>query len=107
MTNKISKRLLDIVDALPLKNGCRILEIGCGPGVAAKEIVTRFENVYVLAIDRSAKAIEQAEKTSQKEIKAGKLKFLRSPVESFELSLKKNGKLFINGGTPLKVITQS
>lgn len=142
MTNKISKRLLDIVDALPLKNGCRILEIGCGPGVAAREIVTRFDNVYVLAIDRSAKAIEQAEKASQKEIKAGKLKFLHSPAETFELpqgeqkfdfafairvgaldgrhpeiekaalsnifrSLKKNGKLFIDGGTPLKVITQS
>ena len=85
MTKKISKRLLEIVDALPIKNGMRILEIGCGPGVAAREIANRIENVYVLAIDRSAKAIEQAIKNSQAEIKQGRLKFIQSKIEEFEL----------------------
>ena len=68
----ISKRLFEIVDALPLKKGMRILEIGCGPGVAAREIVNRVENGYVLAIDRSAKAIELACKNSEIEIDSGK-----------------------------------
>ena len=38
MTNKLSKRLLDIVEALPLTEGMRVLEIGCGPGAMARGI---------------------------------------------------------------------
>lgn len=39
---KISKRLLEIIEALPIDEGMRILEIGCGPGAAAKAIVNRW-----------------------------------------------------------------
>lgn len=63
----------------------RILEIGCGPGVAAREIVSRFKDIYVLGIDRSEKAIHQAIKSSATEIKQGKLKFVKSKIEDFEL----------------------
>ena len=139
MPQNISPRLLEIVDALPLKNGIRILEIGCGPGVAAREIANRIENGFVLAIDRSAKSIELAQKISHKEISSGKLKFILSKIEEFELppnekpfdfafatrvgaldgrhpeieklalkriakALKKSGRLFIDGGKPLKEI---
>ena len=82
---KISKRLKEIVDALPLKKGIRILEIGCGTGVAAREIVNRVDDIYVLAIDRSAKAIEQAKKNAEKEIEKGKLNFFQAKIEDFEL----------------------
>ena len=82
---KVSKRLSEIVDALPLKKGMRILEIGCGPGVAAREIANRVENGFVLAIDRSAKAIELARKNSKVEIESGKLKFIKVKIEEFEL----------------------
>ena len=85
MTQKISKRLLEIVDALPLKSKMKVLEIGCGPGVAAREIANRCDTIYVLAIDRSLKAIEQARKNSEAEIKAGKIKFVQSKIEEFEL----------------------
>ena len=37
MKSKLSKRLNDIVQALPLKDGVRVLEIGCGPGAMARE----------------------------------------------------------------------
>ena len=36
MPEKISHRLLEIVEALPLKDGVRVLEIGCGTGVTAR-----------------------------------------------------------------------
>lgn len=85
MNQKISARLMEIVDALPLKNGMRILEIGCGPGVAAREIANRINDGYVLAIDRSSKAIEQARKNSQKELKSGKINFIQSAIEELEL----------------------
>ena len=132
-----SARLLEIVDALPLKEGIRVLEIGCGTGVAAREIVSRIKDVFVLGIDRSAKAIEQARKNSAAELSSGKLNFIHAAVEELELSeseqlfdfafavrvgaldgrhpeiekealkrigrlLKKNGKIFIDGGSPLK-----
>ena len=139
MAKKISQRILEIIDALPLKGGISVLEIGCGPGVAAREIVNRIDDIYVLAIDRSAKAIEQAKKSSIKEIESGKLTFIQSKIEDFEppataklfdiafairvgaldgrhpqlekmalekisRSLKKSGRLFIDGGDPLKEI---
>lgn len=81
----ISQRLLEIVDALPLHNGMRVLEIGCGTGVAAREIARRLETGQVLAIDRSLKAIQQAIKSSQAEIASGKLRYVHTAVENFQL----------------------
>lgn len=139
MESKLSKRLQDIMGALPLKSGMRVLEIGCGPGAMAREMAREIGNGHVLAIDRSARAIQQAVAGSRKEIAAGKLSFRQAAVEEFELAageglfdiavairvgaldgrhpeierqaliriakaLKKNGKLFIDGGEPLKEI---
>ncbi len=85
MSQKTSQRLLEFIDALPLKPGVRILEIGCGTGGAAREIVSRVQHAFVLAIDRSAKAIEQAKKSSQSKISNGDLKFIQSKIEEFVL----------------------
>ena len=139
MNNKLSERLADIVNALPLFDGIRILEVGCGPGAAAREIAGRISNGYVLAIDRSAKAIGQAIAGSRTEIESGRLSFRQVVVEDFELedgeqpfdlafavrvgaldgrhremeaqalskianALTAKGKLFIDGGNPLKEI---
>lgn len=60
MTTKLSARLAAVVDALPLRKGMRVLEIGCGPGAAAREIALRVAPGYVLGIDRSHTAIAQA-----------------------------------------------
>jgi SAM-dependent methyltransferase len=140
MNNKLSPRLEEIINALPLCKGIRVLEIGCGPGAAAREIAKRVENSYVLGIDRSKKAIQLAVKNANKEIASGKLNFRQVAVENFELkeyeqafdiafairvgaldgrhpkiedkalsniarSLTKKGKLFIDGGKPLKEIS--
>ncbi len=138
MEKNISKRLLDIVNALPLRDNLRILEVGCGPGVAAREIAKRFDSVFVLGVDRSGKAIDQAVKSCAIEIKQGKLKFVQAAIEELELPnekpfdfafavrvgaldgrhpeieaeailkiakvLKPKGKLFIDGGDPLKEV---
>ncbi|WP_346239297.1 class I SAM-dependent methyltransferase [Niabella insulamsoli] len=136
---KISNRLLSIIDALPLKDGMRILEIGCGSGVAARALAYRFPRLYILGIDRSMKAITQAQKRSETVIKSGRVAFQHCAIECFirpageplfdlafairvgaldgrhpEIEalalqniskvLKKGGKLFIDGGNPLKAI---
>jgi SAM-dependent methyltransferase len=54
----LSPRLKAIVDVLPLRAGIRVIEIGCGPGAAGREIVERVgASGHVLAVARSAKAI--------------------------------------------------
>lgn len=90
MAQKVSKRIIEIIDALPLKKGIRVLEIGCGPGVAAREIVSRIEKGYVLGIDRSSKAIAMANKNSASDIACGKLRFIHSKIEDFELPLNED-----------------
>lgn len=85
MNSKLSKRLTDIINALPLKEGIRVLEIGCGPGAMAREISRRIKNGYVLAIDRSARAIQQALEGSEPEMATGRLSFRQAAVEKFSL----------------------
>jgi cyclopropane fatty-acyl-phospholipid synthase-like methyltransferase len=87
MNNTVSKRLEEIVDALPLKDNIRILEIGCGPGAMAREMSKRIKNGHILAIDRSAKAIQQAVAASGDELKTGKLSFRQVAIEAFEIEI--------------------
>ena len=85
MGKELSGRLMEIVEALPLKPGMRILEIGCGPGAMAREMAARIGDGHVLAIDRSAKAIALAKAGSGKEMKMGVLSFRQVAAENFEL----------------------
>ena len=81
----LSPRLAEIVDALPLRPGMRVLEIGCGPGAAAREVAKRIGDGHVQAIDRSATAIAQARAASAKEIASGRMSLRHVAVEDFEL----------------------
>lgn len=47
----LSARLADIVDALPLTPGLRMLEIGGAPGAAAKAVAARIGAGHILVID--------------------------------------------------------
>jgi SAM-dependent methyltransferase len=85
MPTKISPRIANFVDALPLRPGLRVLEIGCGPGVAAREVFKRIGNGRVVAIDRSPKAIRIAIERSEAEIKTGLMQFRIIAIEDFEL----------------------
>jgi SAM-dependent methyltransferase len=137
MPQTLSPRLAEVVDALPLRAGMRVLEIGCGPGAAARAVLERIGHGYVLAIDRSMKAIAQAKAGSRAELATGRLEFRRIAIEDFALgknekpydlafavrvgaldgrhpkagvlalerireALARNGRLFIDGGGPLK-----
>lgn len=82
----LSPRLAAIVDALPLRPGLRILEIGCGTGMAARAVLRRIDNGHVLAIDRSAKAIAHAVARSAAELASGRLEFRCVSVEDLVLA---------------------
>jgi cyclopropane fatty-acyl-phospholipid synthase-like methyltransferase len=81
----LSPRLTAVVDSLPIGPGSRVLEIGCGPGAAARAIAARVTDGHVLAIDRSARAIELARTTAAREIAAGRMSLRQAAVEDFQL----------------------
>lgn len=136
----VSDRIRVFVEALPLSPGLRVLEIGCGPGVAARLVAARIAPGSVLAIDRSAKAVAQAVEGSAEEIARGLLTVRQAAVEDFVLAegeapfdlafamrvgaldgrhpeleqralarlgaaLSPAGRLFIDGGTPLRELS--
>ncbi len=86
MTERISPRLAAIVAALPVRPGMRVLEIGCGPGVAARALLARLPRGQVVALDRSPRAIEQAIAGSGAELAAGRLEFRCVAIEDFVLA---------------------
>ncbi len=73
MPVRLSPRLAAVVDALPLTPHSRVLEIGCGPGAAARAIAARLTTGHILAVDRSATAIRQAAAAAADEIAAGRM----------------------------------
>ena len=82
---RLSERLRVVVDALPLRPGLRVLEIGCGPGAAAREVARRIGHGHVHGIDRSPRAIAQALAGSQVEVASGLLSFACVAAEDLTL----------------------
>ncbi|MEZ5935365.1 MAG: class I SAM-dependent methyltransferase [Alphaproteobacteria bacterium] len=85
MSGKPSLRIAHYVASLPLRPGLRVLEVGCGPGAAAREISRHIGDGKVVAIDRSANAIDMATRRSRAELEASLLEFRNIAVEDFEL----------------------
>lgn len=137
--SSLSARLASVVDALPLRPGMRVLEIGGGPGAAAKAVATRIRQGHILMIDRSAKSAALATSSAAEEIAAGRMSVRHVAVEDFVLAegevpfdlafgirvgaldgrhpeltaialqriadaLTPEGRLFIDGGDPLREI---
>jgi len=81
----LSPRLQAIVDALPLHPGSRVLEIGCGPGAAARAVAARLDTGHILAIDRSASAVAHARAAAADDIASGRMDVRHVAAEDFTL----------------------
>ena len=72
----MSERLRSVVERLGLRPDDRVLEIGCGHGVAASLVCERLEEGHLTAVDRSARMIEAASRRNAAYIEAGRAEFL-------------------------------
>lgn len=71
MARPVPVRIRLAVDALDVRADARVLEVGCGTGVAAELLCTRVPEGHVTALDRSAAAVAHAERRLARWAEAG------------------------------------
>ncbi|GGC06498.1 SAM-dependent methyltransferase [Cellulomonas carbonis] len=62
MARAVPERILAAVESLDLRPDARVLEVGCGTGVAAELVCRLVPEGHVTALDRSATAVTHAER---------------------------------------------
>ena len=89
----MSERLRAIVDALSISPDARVLEIGCGHGVAATLVCERLDGGRLTAVDRSPKMIAAAERRNEAHVRAGTAEFLVAHLEALDLGDRRFDKV--------------
>lgn len=90
----MSERLRSGVEQLGIRPDDRVLEIGCGHGVAATLVCERLEAGHLTAVDRSAKMIRAATRRNASHIEAGRAEFLVATLEDLDLGERRFDKIF-------------
>jgi trans-aconitate methyltransferase len=75
------ERLRWAVETMAVDPADRLLEIGCGSGVAVSLVCERLRTGTITAIDRSPKAIEAATRRNQAHIAAGRAELRTLAIE--------------------------
>ncbi len=81
------------VDLLDPVSGERVLEIGCGPGVALKLVLTRA-SVTATGVDHSALMIAQARRRNAKAARAGRLTLIQGTIDDIPATTAPFDKAF-------------
>ena len=90
----MSERLRSVVEQLGIRPDDRVLEIGCGHGVAASLVCERHEGGRLTAVDRSQKMIQAAKRRNAAHIEAGRAEFLVGDLEDLDLGDRRFDKIF-------------
>src|ERR687896_440680 len=90
----MSERLRAVVERLDVQPDDRVLEIGCGHGIAATYVCERLETGRLTAVDRSAKMIAAAARRNAAHVAAGRAEFLVAHLEELDLGEHRFDKVF-------------
>lgn len=81
------------VDLLDPKSGERVLEIGCGPGVALELCLSRM-SVKAVGVDHSGLMIAQASRRNTNAMRAGRLSLIEGTIDDVPGDFAPFDKLF-------------
>ncbi len=73
--NRWAVKLLDV------RPTDRVIELGCGPGVAVAALASRAARGLVVGVDHSAVMLRQARRRNAAAIGAGRVRLIHAPVE--------------------------
>src|SRR5918997_6949906 len=100
---KAAQRLVWAVDVLGVNPADRLLEIGCGQGVAVSLVSEKLDGGTITAIDRSQKMIEAASKRNADYVASGVASFQSASLDQADLGNARFEKIFaINVGMFLR-----
>jgi SAM-dependent methyltransferase len=94
VAGKASERFVWAVDTLEVGPADRLLEVGCGHGVAVSLICERLTTGTITAIDRSPKMIEMATRRNREHVDTGRALFEAVALEDAELGDRRFDKVF-------------
>ena len=73
-----SRWAADLLDVQPTE---RVIELGCGPGVAVAALAARATRGLVVGVDHSRVMVEQARRRNRAGVQAGRVRVVAAPVE--------------------------
>ncbi|RSM84887.1 class I SAM-dependent methyltransferase [Kibdelosporangium aridum] len=82
---------LSVVDPGPAD---RVLEVGCGPGVAAALVCERLETGHLLAIDRSPVAVRRTVERNSSHVDSGRVEVRQSTLDGLDVPAGSLDKAF-------------
>ena len=94
MAGKASERFVWAVDTLEVRPADRLLEVGCGHGVAVSLVCERLTTGTITAIDRSPKMIEMATRRNREDVDAGRAVLEAIALEDVDLGDQRFDKVF-------------
>jgi SAM-dependent methyltransferase len=89
-----SERFVWAVETLQVRPDDRLLEVGCGHGVAVSLICERLTTGTITAIDRSPKMIEMATRRNRDHIDAGRAELRTIALEDVDLGERRFDTIF-------------
>ena len=94
MASKPSERFVWAVETLALDPADRVLEVGCGHGVAVSLVCERLSSGRITAIDRSEKMIEMAARRNREHVAAGRAVLKAAALKKADLGDERFDRVF-------------
>ena len=89
-----AERLVWALDLVDVRPGGRVLEVGCGHGVAASLVCDMLEDGWLTAIDRSQKMVDLAARRNREHLDSGRAAFETMAFEKADFGGERFDRIF-------------